>query len=130
MPECTHLDHVKLTKLPESVAGCDDCLAAGTQWLHLRICLECGHVGCCDNSPERHGTAHARSSGHPLVLSSSANEDDVEHYVGLLDAGDLIEACTSSADVERTKPEPDLVSAAIEKAGTGRAVMMATRSGT
>ncbi len=71
-----------------------------------------------------------RGRGHPLVLSSSANEDDVEHYVGLLDAGDLIEACTSSADVERTKPEPDLVSAAIEKAGTGRAVMMATRSGT
>jgi len=50
---CTHLDQVALTELPESVDGCEDCLREGTKWLHLRICLSCGHVGCCDDSPER-----------------------------------------------------------------------------
>lgn len=75
MSGCTHLDHVLITELPESVEGCEDCLAAGTKWLHLRICLECGHVGCCDNSPERHGTAHANSSGHPIIRSIEPGED-------------------------------------------------------
>ena len=51
MPSCTHLDHVQITQLPDAVDGCEDCLAAGEPWLHLRICLECGHVGCCDDSP-------------------------------------------------------------------------------
>jgi hypothetical protein len=75
MAPCTHLDHVKLTELPESVEGCEDCLAEGTQWLHLRICLECGHVGCCDNSPKRHGTRHFESSGHPIIRSIEPRED-------------------------------------------------------
>ena len=57
---CTHLDSIEITELPEEVAGCEDCLAAGGVWLHLRICLGCGHVGCCDDSPGRHATAHAR----------------------------------------------------------------------
>ena len=72
MPQCTHLDHVHVTQLPESVDGCPGCLATGGKWLHLRICLECGHVGCCDDSPNRHATAHATeglASDHPLVLS-------------------------------------------------------------
>lgn len=55
---CTHLEHVHLTQLPEAVAGCED-YATGGEWLHLRICLECGHVGCCDDSPNRHATEHA-----------------------------------------------------------------------
>jgi hypothetical protein len=66
MPNCTHLDQVLITELPESVPGCEDCLAIGGEWLHLRICLQCGHVGCCDDSPNRHATAHTRSSGHPI----------------------------------------------------------------
>ena len=74
-PPCTHLDHVRLTRLPESAAGCEDCLAGGTQWLHLRICLECGHVGCCDDSPGRHASAHAESSGHPLIRSLEPGEN-------------------------------------------------------
>jgi hypothetical protein len=69
MASCTHLDHVLITELPESVDGCEDCLREGTKWLHLRLCLECGHVGCCDNSPERHGTKHANESGHPIIRS-------------------------------------------------------------
>jgi uncharacterized UBP type Zn finger protein len=72
---CAHLDHVKITELPESVAGCEECLAAGEGWLHLRICLECGHVGCCDDSPGRHASAHAKTTGHPIIRSLEPRED-------------------------------------------------------
>jgi uncharacterized UBP type Zn finger protein len=74
MPDCTHLDQVLITELPESVAGCEDCLAIGGKWLHLRICLQCGHVACCDDSPNRHATAHYRSSGHPIIRSLEPGE--------------------------------------------------------
>ncbi len=72
MADCTHLDHVQLLELPESVEGCEDCLAAGTEWFHLRICLECGHVGCCDSSPMRHASGHASASEHPIMRSIRA----------------------------------------------------------
>jgi uncharacterized UBP type Zn finger protein len=75
MSRCTHLDQITVTELPESVEGCADCLAAGGVWLHLRICLACGHVGCCDDSPNRHATAHSRSSGHALIRSLEPGED-------------------------------------------------------
>ncbi len=74
MPSCNHLDHVLITQLPESVAGCEECLASGGKWLHLRICLECGKVGCCDDSPNRHAREHAHSSGHPLIRSLEPGE--------------------------------------------------------
>jgi uncharacterized UBP type Zn finger protein len=74
MSPCSHLDRVLITQLPESVAGCEDCLASGGQWLHLRICLECGKVGCCDDSPNRHAREHAHSSGHPLIRSLEPGE--------------------------------------------------------
>jgi hypothetical protein len=72
---CGHLDHVKITELPESVDGCEDCLASGGKWLHLRICLECGHVGCCDSSPGRHASAHAGAAGHPIIRSLEPDEE-------------------------------------------------------
>ena len=75
MTTCTHLDHVHVTELPDSVAGCEDCLASGGSWLHLRICLECGKVGCCDSSPNRHASTHARESGHPLIRSLQPGEE-------------------------------------------------------
>jgi uncharacterized UBP type Zn finger protein len=75
MPSCSHLDHVHLTELPASVDGCEECLRIGGQWLHLRICLECGQVGCCDDSPNRHASAHAHSSGHPIIRSIEPGED-------------------------------------------------------
>jgi uncharacterized UBP type Zn finger protein len=75
MPTCTHLDHVQITQLPDAVDGCEECLAEGEPWLHLRICLECGHVGCCDDSPNRHATAHAKSSRHPIIRSLEPGED-------------------------------------------------------
>jgi HAD superfamily hydrolase (TIGR01509 family) len=62
--------------------------------------------------------------GHPLVLASSAKPDEVEHYLDLLDARELTDSWTDSGDVENTKPEPDLVAAAVEKAGGGPAVMI------
>ena len=74
-PSCTHLNQIRVTELPESVAGCEDCLRLGTPWLHLRICLECGHVGCCDDSPNRHATAHAHADQHPIIRSLEPGED-------------------------------------------------------
>ena len=73
--ECTHLDTIEITELPEEVEGCEECLAAGGQWCHLRICLACGHIGCCDSSPGRHATAHSREQGHPIVRSVQPGEN-------------------------------------------------------
>jgi uncharacterized UBP type Zn finger protein len=72
---CTHLDHVRVTELPEAVDGCADCLAAGGKWVHLRICLECGHVGCCDSSPGRHASGHAGATSHPIIRSLEPGEE-------------------------------------------------------
>jgi len=74
MAACTHLDSVRVTQLPESVDGCEDCLATGGVWLHLRICLQCGKVGCCDDSPNRHARAHAHATEHPLIRSLEPGE--------------------------------------------------------
>jgi uncharacterized UBP type Zn finger protein len=74
MTTCTHLQSILITQLPEAVDGCEECLATGDPWLHLRICLQCGHVGCCDDSPNRHATAHSRSSDHPIIRSLEPGE--------------------------------------------------------
>jgi len=73
--DCTHLDTVRVVKLPDPLLGCEECLKTGAQWMHLRMCLICGKVGCCDNSPGRHATAHYHESGHPLIRSAEPNED-------------------------------------------------------
>ena len=75
MSVCTHLDQIEVRGLPAEVAGCEDCLRLGGKWLHLRICLTCGHVGCCDNSPNRHATAHNGESGHAIIRSLEPGED-------------------------------------------------------
>jgi uncharacterized UBP type Zn finger protein len=72
---CTHLDTIEITELPPEVAGCEDCLASGGVWLHLRICLTCSHVGCCDDSPGKHASAHAAADGHPLIRSLEPGEE-------------------------------------------------------
>ena len=72
---CTHLDTITVTELPAAVDGCEDCLREGGVWLHLRICLECGHVGCCDDSPGQHASAHAASTAHPLIRSLEPGEN-------------------------------------------------------
>ena len=71
---CTHREHIKISRLPDAVAGCEECLAAGQPWRHLRICLECGHVGCCDDSPNRHARAHSATSEHPIIRSLEPGE--------------------------------------------------------
>jgi len=71
---CTHLDTVE--QITPSGNGCEDCLKIGGQWVHLRLCMRCGHVGCCDNSPNRHASAHFKSNNdHPLMRSFEPGED-------------------------------------------------------
>jgi uncharacterized UBP type Zn finger protein len=74
MASCSHTDSVTVRELPAAVDGCEECLASGDQWLHLRICLACGKVGCCDDSPNRHATRHSEESGHPLIRSLEPGE--------------------------------------------------------
>ena len=71
---CTHLDQIERTELPEPIAGCEDCLPIGGSWVHLRMCHVCGHVACCDSSPNRHASAHARDAGHPVARSAEPGE--------------------------------------------------------
>ncbi len=59
---------------PRTPGGCEECLAAGGRWVHLRLCRACGHVGCCDSSPGRHATAHFHESGHPVMRSFERGE--------------------------------------------------------
>lgn len=61
--------------VPPSGPGCVECTAEGSWWLHLRRCAECGHVGCCDASPNHHATAHEASTGHPVIRSFEPGED-------------------------------------------------------
>jgi uncharacterized UBP type Zn finger protein len=72
-PICRHLDGVY--PVAARGRGCEECLATGGRWLHLRRCLHCGHVGCCDQSPNRHATAHFRTTQHPLIQSYEPGED-------------------------------------------------------
>jgi len=72
-PVCTHLDQAN--DVTPSGNGCVECLAMGARWVHLRLCMTCGHVGCCDSSPNRHATAHFHAENHPLVQSYEPGED-------------------------------------------------------
>lgn len=62
---CTHLDQIQ--DVAPNTEGCEECLKTGQQWVALRMCLICGHVGCCDSSPGKHGTAHFHETDHPLI---------------------------------------------------------------
>jgi len=74
---CEHLIAAERRTTPVRPAahGCVECLAAGDVWVHLRLCLACGHVGCCDDSPNRHATRHAHATGHPVIRSFEPGED-------------------------------------------------------
>ena len=74
-PVCAHLDSIEVTELPAAIAGCEECLETGDGWVHLRMCMQCGKIGCCDDSPSRHATAHARESGHPIIRSAEPGEE-------------------------------------------------------
>lgn len=71
---CSHLDSIEVTELPDPLAGCEECLKIGSGWVHLRMCVTCGKVGCCDNSSNRHATAHFHETGHPIIRSAEPDE--------------------------------------------------------
>jgi uncharacterized UBP type Zn finger protein len=71
--ECQHITQVKDVQ-PHS-RGCEECLKMGSRWVHLRLCRTCGHVGCCDSSPNRHATQHFHATKHPIVSSFEPGED-------------------------------------------------------
>jgi uncharacterized UBP type Zn finger protein len=76
---CEDIKHAKKTK-PHS-KGCEECLKMGDTWVHLRLCLECGHVGCCDSSKNKHATKHFHASKHPVVQSLEPGERWMWCYV-------------------------------------------------
>ena len=72
--KCTHLSAV-LTDKPNTPQGCEECLKMGDRWVHLRLCRQCGHVGCCDDSKNKHATKHYRATQHPIITSLEPGED-------------------------------------------------------
>ena len=75
MPQkCEHFSQVK-TVVPNTPEGCEECLKTGDSWVHLRLCEACGHVGCCDQSKNKHATKHFHESKHPIIKSFQPGED-------------------------------------------------------
>jgi uncharacterized UBP type Zn finger protein len=72
--QCAHASMIRPVR-PRTPQGCEECLRTGSMWVHLRLCLTCGHVGCCDSSPGRHARRHAHVIGHPIVRSFEPGED-------------------------------------------------------
>jgi uncharacterized UBP type Zn finger protein len=77
--KCGHGEQAKIFESGKRV--CEDCVKTGDRWVHLRLCLECGHVGCCDSSKNKHATGHFHESRHPLVRSIEPGENWVWCYV-------------------------------------------------
>jgi uncharacterized UBP type Zn finger protein len=75
MSVCSHLDQIRVTALPASIAGCEECLKIGSSWVHLRMCMTCGKIGCCDSSPNKHASRHALEEDHPIARSAEPGED-------------------------------------------------------
>lgn len=73
-PDCAHIT-AATDREPNTPDGCEECLKVGDPWVHLRLCLECGRVGCCDNSPNKHATKHYHSTKHPVIRSFEPGED-------------------------------------------------------
>jgi hypothetical protein len=84
---CKHVAMIRITGTDKRY--CEDCVRLGMRWVHLRMCLTCGHVGCCDSSPGRHATRHFEHSGHPLIRSAEPGERWTWCYIDQLSAGEL-----------------------------------------
>jgi uncharacterized UBP type Zn finger protein len=76
---CPHVNQIQ--PVTPNTEGCEECLATGGSWVHLRLCLTCGHVGCCDSSPNKHATRHFHATGHPIMNSAEPGEDWVWCYI-------------------------------------------------
>lgn len=81
MKSCIHLKEAKTAIIPKTPEGCEECLETGDQWVHLRLCLTCGHVGCCDNSKNKHATKHFHEKKHPVMKSFEKGENWMWCYV-------------------------------------------------
>ena len=66
---CDHLKQIKIIAKPDEVKGCDECLQIGSSWVEVRMCLTCGHVGCCDSSKHQHARKHYKTTHHPIIQS-------------------------------------------------------------
>ncbi len=71
---CSHLNQIKEVE-PKTPEGCEECLKIGDEWVHLRLCLSCGHVGCCDSSKNKHATKHFHQTNHPIIESFQPHEN-------------------------------------------------------
>ena len=78
---CAHANQIKVHEVKRPGAGCEDCLKIGGRWVHLRECLICGHVACCDSSPNRHATAHFHQTKHAVITSGEVGETWAYCYV-------------------------------------------------
>jgi uncharacterized UBP type Zn finger protein len=85
--ECTHLDSIAITTTTTHV--CEECVKLGDRWVHLRLCLSCGNVGCCDSSKNKHATKHFRTTQHPLIRSVERGEAWVWCYVDEMSPGEI-----------------------------------------
>ena len=84
---CAHLDQIKIRNTRKH--ECEDCVKIGDTWVHLRLCLDCGHVGCCDSSKNKHATKHFRATSHPLVRSIERGESWIWCYVDRFSPGEI-----------------------------------------
>lgn len=78
---CNHIENADINISANTPECCEECLKMGDTWVHLRLCLECGHVGCCDNSKNKHATKHFHKTGQPVVKSFEPGEDWEYCYV-------------------------------------------------
>lgn len=85
--ECTHTDQIKFRETNKR--QCDECVKMGDRWVHLRMCLVCGNVGCCDSSKNKHATKHFHRSKHPLVRSIEPGESWVWCYADEIEVGEI-----------------------------------------
>jgi uncharacterized UBP type Zn finger protein len=85
--ECSHLEQIKVRETTTRV--CEECVKMGDQWVHLRMCLICGHVGCCDSSKNKHATKHFHHTKHPLIRSIEPGETWVWCYIDKIEPGEL-----------------------------------------
>ncbi len=79
LKDCSHLDQIR--EVTPSANGCEECLQTGDTWVHLRICMICGHVGCCNDSKNKHATRHYHQTGHPIIKSFEPGENWMWCYV-------------------------------------------------
>ena len=85
--KCKHTDQIRFTTTDKHV--CEECVKSGDTWVHLRLCLSSGHVGCCDSSKNKHATKHFKSSGHPLIRSIEPGESWIWCYIDEMSPGEL-----------------------------------------